>query len=143
MKRSQRLAPVQRYNQEREDQAARRLREIAAKVDKQRAQIEQLQAFRMEYAGQANVVGRQGVPLHRIRAIQDFVARLDQLIEEQRATLARLESDLEGARLAWQAEHRRRRAVDALVARHQSAERRQEHRREQKEQDEGAARRRR
>ncbi len=143
MKRSQRLAPVQRYNQEREDQAARRLREIAAKVDKQRAQIEQLQAFRMEYAGQANAVGRQGVPLHRIRAIQDFVARLDELIEEQRVKLARLESDLENARLAWQSEHRKRRAVDTLVARHQAREQREEQRAEQKEQDEGALRRRR
>ncbi len=142
MKRSQRLDPIQRYRREREDQAAARLREANQRCDQLAAQIEQLRAFRQEYAGQINQVGSTGLSVHRLRLIQDFVARLDELIAEQEDKLAQLHQAREAARAAWEAEYRNRRALDTLVDRYQAEERREEQRAEQKALDERAARRR-
>ena len=142
MKRSQRLDPIQRYRKEREDQAAARLREANQRCDQLAAQIEQLRAFRQEYAGQINQLGGAGLSVHRLRLIQDFVSRLDDLIAEQEEKLAQLQQAREAARAAWEAEYRDRRALDTLVGRYQEEERRQEQRAEQKALDERAARRR-
>jgi len=142
MKRSQRLDPIQRYRQEREDQAAARLREANGRCDQLAAQIEQLRAFRREYAEQINQAGSQGMSVHRLRLIQDFVSRLDQLIDEQEEKLRQLRQARDAARAAWEAEYRDRRALDTLVARYREDERREEQRAEQKALDERAARRR-
>ncbi len=142
MSRSQRLAPIQDYNRRREEQAAQRLQEANARLRRLEQQIEQLRSFRREYAEQINQLGQGGVSLHRVRLIQDFIARLDELIAEQEQQCQRLREDCEAARRAWLDEHRRRRALDTLVERYRDQERREAARAEQKAQDERAGRRR-
>ncbi|MCU0868806.1 MAG: flagellar export protein FliJ, partial [Burkholderiales bacterium] len=99
-----------------------------------------LQRFRDEYFDQRARALTDGVAAARVRDYDQFIARIGDAIDQQRAELVRLEATRAQALAQWQALERRRKAFDVLAARHAETERLREGRAERKVEDEHAAR---
>ncbi len=140
--RSQRLATVVRLARRAEGEAARGIGEARRALDTQRRRLQELKAYRREYARQLESQGQAGVSLDRLNSYRDFLARLDEAIAQLQQQVAACEAELERRILAWRQARLRQRAMETCRQRWLGSERRAAEAREQRECDEHAARRR-
>ncbi|HOL37147.1 MAG TPA: flagellar export protein FliJ [Rubrivivax sp.] len=103
-------------------------------------QAEQLLAYRAEYRRRAPAAGAEAVPIELVRSHRDFMQRLDETIELQRAQRAAAERDALAGRDALVAAELRVASVRKLIERRQSHERRHASRAEQRLSDDAAQR---
>lgn len=136
MKRSEKLAPVERLASLKEQRVARQLADAQHQLAEEQARGEQLRAFRAEYMQQMKNAGRKGLSGAGLRRYTTFSNQLDQMIEVQTEQIRRSDTQLEQVRRDWQGVHARRRAVSQLTGRFEALEQREEDRLEQKQQDE-------
>ncbi len=141
MKRTQRLAPVQRIFTSAEQDRARDLGGAQQRVEAAQAKLAELRQYRDDYAATFENHARDGRNVAALRDFQTFLARLDLALrqQEQQVILAREEEAAHRQR--WQSAARRSRALDTVVDRWHGEERHQEERREQHQTDERAQRR--
>lgn len=135
------LQTVLELMQSRTDEAARELGRRIASEKNAKAQLRLLEDYRNEYAERFRSAAQGGMTPQVWQNFQDFLARLDEAIGQQRAVVAGSERKTAAGQQQWRDEKNRLRAIDTLAVRHVDRERRVEDRREQKLTDEIAARR--
>ena len=139
MARGFRLQPVLELARRRLEAATTQLQKLGVQRQEAEARLEQLRGFQSEYQASRQQGLAQGMKPDRLRDFDAFLVKLERAIVAQCA-------EVERARQAWDAEHRRwlelrsrEQALGVLEQRHEKQLAVQEGRGEQKQQDEFAA----
>jgi len=140
MTRSKRMQPVQRVAQNREQNAVQKLGQSQQNLDAQQARLEELRAYRDQYARDFERSGGSGLDATRIQDYRVFLNRLGEAIRQQETLLEQCCSQHEQTRQQWVETRTHSQAIDKVVHRYRRDERRQLERKEQQEQDERALR---
>lgn len=136
------LQPLLEIMQERADEATRKLGQLIAAEQSAKSRLELLEQYREEYNQRFRDSQQNGLTPLAWRNFQDFMARIDLAIEQQRQIVSNSNRDTVVGQTHWQEQNKRLKAIDTLSDRHQIAERLREGKQEQKQQDEYASRRR-
>jgi flagellar FliJ protein len=123
------------------DAARARLLRATEAARRLQQQAEQLHAYRDDYRRRAPALGSRGASMELVRCHRDFMARLDQAIEQQAAQLRGAERECEHARAQLVEREMRAAAVARLIERRAAERLRQANRLEARRQDEAAMRR--
>lgn len=134
---SRRLEPIQRLAQGREDDAARRFAESRRALEKQEAQLREMERYLNEYG-----TGTPGAALtpSLLANREAFLRQLAEALRWQAGAVNEARSRLELAREQWLGRHRDTGVVERLIERSHGHERQQQERRAQREMDEFAQR---
>ncbi|HFD78869.1 MAG TPA: flagellar export protein FliJ [Gammaproteobacteria bacterium] len=134
------MQPVQHVAASREQSAAQRLGQSQQYLEAQKARLEELCAYRDQYARRFEECGGGGLDAARLRDYRAFLARLGQAIAQQEALIAECRSRHEQTRQHWIASRSHSQAIDKVVERFRQDEQKQVERAEQRDQDERAGR---
>lgn len=140
MTKSKRLEPVTRVAGQRERQAAVEMAEFRRFLEAQQTKLDELNAYRNDYARRFEEIGRGGLDAARMADFRRILARLGEAIGYQEQRLAGLYKEYEQVRRRWTDTRTRAAALDKVMARYRQEERRATDRREQGETDEYAQR---
>jgi flagellar FliJ protein len=140
MTRSKRMQSVQHLAHNREQDAVRKLGESQQYLDAQQTKLQELRAYRDEYAKAFESSGGAGLSALRIQEYRAFLGRLNQAIQQQETVIAQGSVRHEQTRQQWLATHSHSQAIDKVLERYRQQERKQEERKEQQELDERAVR---
>ena len=134
------LQPLLEIMQNRADEATRRLGQLIAAEQNAKTKLQMLEQYRAEYADKLRDASTQGLTPLTLRNYQDFLARIDQAIEQQTAAVRFSEKETSHGQAHWQTQNKQLKAIDTLAQRHDARERVREGKREQKLQDEFSSR---
>jgi len=135
------LQTVLELMQRRTDDATRQLARLIAAEQDAKSKLDLLCQYREEYARRFQTAAQDGMSPQQWKNFQDFLARLDDAIAQQRQVVNRSSDQTAAGQQHWQTQRIRLQAIDTLSVRHYKAEMVKEGRREQKIVDEYAARR--
>lgn len=134
------LQPLLEVMQTRTDDATRTLGKLIAAEQSQRSRLQMLEQYREEYAQRLREATLQGVTRFVLLNYQDFLARIDEAIKQQRMAVDNSELSTKAGQDHWQAQNKQLKAIDTLSQRHDIRERYRENRQDQKLQDEFSSR---
>lgn len=134
------LLPLLELMQTRTDEATRQLGQLIAAEQNQRSRLQMLEQYREEYAQRLREATQQGVTRMILRNYQDFLARIDEAVEQQKAAVENSERSTKAGKEHWQAQNKQLKAIDTLSQRHDARERYRENKQDQKLQDEFSTR---
>lgn len=134
------LQPVLDLMQSRADEATRRLAQLIAAEQDAKGKLDLLLQYREEYARRFQAAGQTGLSPLSWKNFQDFLARLDDAIEQQRRVVAHSSNNTVAGQQHWQQQRVKLKAIDTLSVRYARMELTLESRREQKLSDEFSAR---
>jgi flagellar FliJ protein len=134
------MQPVQRLAQNRKEQAVRRLGESQQHLQLQQNKLEELRAYRDQYARDFEASGGDGLGAMRVQDYRIFLGRLSEAVHQQEAVIAQCCARHEQTRQQWMESRGQSHAFDKLVDRYRVQENKQLERKEQKEQDDRAQR---
>lgn len=138
MSSSKRLQPVARIVREWEQDAARIYADCQNEVRAKQRQLDELLAYRDEYARRLERSGEHGLSALQARDYSIFLARLNEAIQQQYKALELARSVLEQRHQSWQEKHRQADAIDKVLGRQEKREQSSLRRQEQRESDEHA-----
>jgi len=139
MNRSDRMKPIKRYADTREQDAGARLAKARALVEERERQLGELRRYREEYAAQhSQSIG--AVDVVRLQNYHAFLARLGDAIRQQQTLLDEARVDVEHCATQWRERRSEAAAMGKVVDNLRSDERRERDRREQQDHDERALR---
>lgn len=130
------LQPLLEIMQTRTDDATRRLGQLIADEQSAKSRLQLLEQYREEYAQKMRDAIATGLTQIALRNYQDFLARIDEAIDQQRQIVARSEENTAAGQADWREQNKRLKAIDTLSQRHDARERYRENRLDQKQQDE-------
>lgn len=130
------LQPLLEIMQNRTDEATRKLGQLIAAEQSQKSRLQMLEQYREEYAQRMREAIGQGVTPLVLRNYQDFLARIDEAIAQQRLAVQHSENSTRAGQEHWQAQNKQLKAIDTLSLRHDARERYREGKQDQKLQDE-------
>lgn len=134
------MQPVQRLAEGREKDAVARLGQSQQYLDAQKAKLDELRAYREQYARDFAASAENGLDAGRVRDYRIFLNRLGEAIRQQEVLVTQSLSAHEQTRQAWVETRSQMQAIDKVVERYRVDERKQHERREQREADERAQR---
>ena len=134
------LQPLLELMQTRTDEATRTLGKLIAAEQSQRSRLQMLEQYREEYAQRLRESIAQGITRLVMLNYQDFLARIDEAIEQQRQAVRTSEQSTRAGQEHWQQQNKQLKAIDTLSQRHDARERYRENKQEQKLQDEFSTR---
>jgi len=134
------LQTILEVMQNRTDEATRKLGRLIAAENSQRSRLQMLEDYRNEYAQRLRDAATQGVTPTVLLNYQDFLARIDEAIQQQRQAVINSEQSKKAGQEHWHTQNKQLKAIDTLSQRHEARERYQENKLDQKLQDEFAAR---
>lgn len=134
-KRSERLEPVRKVAGRDEQDASRELARSQQVLAEQESRLEQLRNYRDEYRRMLSGGGGQAVDPRRLRDQRAFLARLDEVIEQQEQVVRKSQEQYEQQRSGWIDARSRVNALGQAADRYRRDEQRSADRREQREQD--------
>lgn len=134
------LQPLLDVMQTRADEATRQLGRLIAAEQNQRSRLQMLEQYREEYAQRLREATAGGITRLILRNYQDFLARIDEAIAQQRVVVNNSEHSTRAGQNHWQTQNTRLKAIDTLSQRHDARERYRENRQEQKLLDEFSTR---
>lgn len=134
------LQPLLDVMQTRTDEATRKLGKLIAAEQSQRSRLDMLEQYRNEYAQRLCEAAAQGVTRFVLLNYQDFLARIDEAITQQRIAVENSEQSTKAGKDHWQEQNKKLKAIDTLSVRHDARVRYQENRQDQKLQDEFSSR---
>lgn len=134
------LQPLLEVMQTRTDEATRQLGKLIAAEQSQRSRLQMLEQYRDEYAQRLREAAMQGVTRLVLLNYQDFLARIDEAIKQQRIAVENSETSTKAGQEHWQNQNKQLKAIDTLSQRHDARERYRENRQDQKLQDEFSSR---
>lgn len=134
------LQPLLELMQTRTDEATRQLGQLIAAEQNQRSRLQMLEQYREEYAQRLREATLQGVTRMILRNYQDFLARIDEAVNQQKAAVENSERSTQAGKEHWQAQNKQLKAIDTLSQRHDARERYRENKQDQKLQDEFSTR---
>jgi flagellar protein FliJ len=118
MKDTFRLKVVQNLAQQQSDDAATRLGMLNAEAAKAEAKLNLLLGYREEYRERFRNSVHQDVHSAGWKNFQQFLHKLDDAIEQQRAAVLACEQAVQLGRREWQSKQKQVKAYDALEQRH-------------------------
>lgn len=130
------LQPLLELMQEKTDEATRRLGQLIAAEQNARSRLQMLENYRAEYAERLRQAISEGVTRQVLANYQDFLARIDDAILQQRKIVSQSENNTARGQQDWQEKNTRLKAIGTLSDRHDERERRKEDKKEQKLLDE-------
>ncbi|HEC18561.1 MAG TPA: flagellar export protein FliJ [Gammaproteobacteria bacterium] len=136
MKRSQRLEPVVKVAENREQQAAKALGEAQAALQQAQQRLAELKTYREEYVQRFHSDGATGMSAVQMGDYRLFLSKLSRAIEQQAELVEQAAARLEQQRQQWFDQRGKVKMLGNVVSRFQADERRSVERREQREQDE-------
>lgn len=142
MNRSQRMKPVQRVAERREETAAKELGDAQNYLKQQQERLTELRSYHAEYVRNFETLGSNGIGVVQFHQYQQFLASLGKAIEQQGRMVEQATQVCEQKRRQWQVARGKSKSLDKVVERMASEERYHEGRREQLESDEMAQHRR-
>lgn len=116
-KRSQRLQRVTDVAEHRTEAAAGALAERVQGLGSARRQLKELQQFRQDYARAPTAAGTRGMSIAQLRNRQQFVARIDDAIDQQQHEVEQRARNLAQAQTAWINFRSRSAALDTVTRR--------------------------
>jgi len=134
------LQPLLDVMQTRTDEATRKLGKLIAAEQSQRSRLQMLEQYREEYAQRLREATMQGVTRLVLLNYQDFLARIDEAIKQQRIAVENSERSTKAGQDHWQAQNKQLKEIDTLSQRHDARERYRENKQDQKLQDEFSSR---
>lgn len=134
------LQPLLELMQTRTDEATRKLGQLIAAEQSQRSRLQMLEQYREEYAQRLRDATAEGITRLILRNYQDFLARIDEAIEQQRQAVVSSERSTKAGQDQWQVQNKQLKAIDTLSQRHGLRERYRENKQDQKLQDEFSSR---
>lgn len=140
MTKSQRINPILKLAEKREQDAARALGGSQHRLLEHQQRLDQLLSYREEYAQRMQEHGVQGITVSQMQGYQTFLSRLDAGIREQQYVLSSAMQEVDRCRSAWQATHIRSQALDKVQLRYLAEEVKVQDKRDQKDSDERALR---
>jgi flagellar FliJ protein len=136
MKRSQRMAVVQKVVDDQEQRRAKALAASEQLVLEGEAKLAELEAYRTNYLRDFSSRAGSGMNAASARDYQVFLARLDDALRQQMQVVASAKAQRDNERRNWQNAAQRADAVDHMMGVWTTAERQELERHEQKETDE-------
>lgn len=118
------------------DRAARALGAQRSSEQQEADKLRLLDEYRCEYLQRFSKAARDGLDRRTWRNYQEFLAKLDAAIDQQKELLSQHGRKVDACRSDWQAANRKLRSFDTLDQRRTLAERVENNRREQRAQDE-------
>lgn len=140
MKRSQRLEPVVRVAENREQQAARSLGDSQSALNQAQQRLDELENYRKEYIQRFHTNGATGMSAVQMGDYRLFLSNLSRAIEQQIGLVKQAVATVEQQRQQWFARRGKVKMLGNVVSRFQTEEQRVADRKEQLEQDERAQR---
>lgn len=134
------LQPLLELMQTRTDEATRQLGQLIAAEQNAKSRLQLLEQYREEYSQRLRESIAKGLTPVALRNYQDFLARIDDAIDQQKQAVAQSEQSTAAGQAQWREQNKRLKAIDTLSQRHEERERYREGRLDQKQQDEFAAR---
>lgn len=134
------LQPLLDLMQTRTDEATRQLGQLIAEEQNQRSRLQMLEQYRDEYAQRLREATLQGVTRMILRNYQDFLARIDEAVNQQKIAVENSERGTKTGKENWQTQNKQLKAIDTLSQRHDARERYRENKHDQKLQDEFSTR---
>lgn len=134
------LQPLLEIMQNRADEASRKLGQLIAAEQSQKSRLQMLEQYRQEYAQRMRDATTQGITRIALRNYQDFLARIDEAIAQQRIAVRDSEESTRTGQEDWKAQNKQLKAIDTLSQRHELRERYRENKQDQKLQDEFSTR---
>lgn len=140
MKRSERMAPVQRVLGDAERAKARDLGAAQRSLEAAEQRLQELQQYHADYLRGFEQTAKAGRNAMALRDFQQFIRRLEEAVQQQEQIVAQARSAVVGSSRQWRSAAQRVKAVDSVLDKWQGEERRRDGQREQKEFDERAQR---
>lgn len=138
MTKSQRMQPVMRIAEMREQTAAKDLANSQRYLQEQQARLAELQQYQAEYTRDFQLQGSSGISVARFQELQRFLASLGQAIEQQQQLIEHAARVCEQKKRIWQQAYGKSKSLDKVVQRYLAQEQYDQGQREQKETDEVA-----
>lgn len=135
MKKSQRLEPVAKVAESREQQAARALGQAQTLMNQAEQRLVELKNYKEEYLRRFHTQGSRGMNAAQMEDYRRFLAKLDIAIAQQQQAVEQAAVRVETQRQHWFERRGKTQALDKVVARYQADEQRREDRNEQLELD--------
>jgi flagellar FliJ protein len=135
-----RLKAVHELAQQRNEDAAVQLGALNSEAAKAQAKLNLLLQYREEYRARYRAAVQRDLHSAGWQNFREFLDKLDEAIEQQRAALAVSRDAVQKGRVAWQSTQRDVRAYDTLAERHNRAEAERLRRIDQRVTDELASR---
>ncbi|MGZ8198917.1 MAG: flagellar export protein FliJ [Burkholderiales bacterium] len=140
MKDTFRLKAVQDLAQRRNDNAAAHLGTLNSEAAKAETKLNMLLQYREEYRARYRAAVQNNLHSAGWKNFHDFLEKLDEAIEQQRAAVLLSRQAVQRGRAAWQSAQKDVRAYDTLAQRHSRAEADRMKRADQRVMDEFASR---
>ena len=138
MKKSQRLAPILKLEQTREEETVRALGTARSVVAEQQEKLQQLIDYRSEYERMVSNEGMQGILAMRLQGYHQFLGRLTAAINQQEERVELAKQEEAAAQQQWFQQRGAVKRMDNLIERNVQQERQEDDKREQKVLDEQA-----
>jgi len=138
MKKSERLTPLLKLEQNREQEQVKALGEARSAVAVQAEKLQQLVDYRSEYESMVSQEGTQGITATRLQGYHQFLNRLTTAIVQQEEQLQLVRQQETLSQNQWFKQRGAVKRMDNLVGRNVQQERQEEDKREQKMLDEQA-----
>jgi flagellar protein FliJ len=140
MKNTFRLKVVQDLAQKQSDDAALKLGTLNAEVSKAQAKLDMLIGYREEYRERLRNSVHQDVQSIGWKNLHQFLDKLEEAIEQQRAAVSMCQQAVHGGQREWQSKQTQVKAYDMLEQRHELVQAERLKRLDQRVMDEFAAR---
>jgi flagellar FliJ protein len=134
------LQPLLDLMQTRTDEATRQLGHLIAAEQSARNRLQMLEDYRAEYAIKLRDACMQGLTPLALRNYQDFLARIDEAIDQQALAVLHSEQNTAHGQENWKEQSKRLKAIDTLSQRHDVHERVLDNKQQQKIQEEHSTR---
>ena len=111
MKKSDRLTPVQRLSESREQTAAKALGKSNQAVQAQEQRLSELEQYRSEYYQYVQERGAAGVTAGKLQDLQRFLNNLNLAIEQQKQVVEMARREQEQMKVHWHQAHGKHQAL--------------------------------
>lgn len=133
------LQPLLDLSQNRMDSAARELGRLIALEQEGQRKLELLRNYRAEYEARFVEALHGGIGVEALRNYSAFMARIDEAIDIQHASLSQSQQHTASGKQQWMTQRNKVKAYDTLHDRHLESEGRKAAREEQRQSDEHTA----
>src|SRR5574341_111177 len=130
------LQPLLELARNRADAAARRVGALNLEQRQADHMLALLEQYRRDYQSRFQESAREGLDPAGWRNFQDFLAKLDQAIAQQREVVKQWQHRVRDGVRTWHAEQKKAMSFDKLAQRHRTGELKRAEKREQREHDE-------
>lgn len=134
------LQPLVHLAQQRNDAATKKLGQLNQQHQTAQQKLDALQQYRKDYQLKFQEEAKHGMAPTEMKNFQDFMARLDQAIQQQAAVIEKTKAGVQNGRDELMSTTRKMKSFDTLAQRHVEAEKKLEAKNEQRMQDESTGR---